>query len=311
MAKRPQRTPEQQEYRDNLAHDLKNLREYWDSWKELAETLLRKEKWKDKYVETLGKDRKYWKKAANELIESGQWKYVVENLDKFKWLDKEIAIKLIEEWEWESVAKNLRDFEWLNYKEVAEKLIEKWNSYSVAGHLINFKWLDKEIAIKLIEEWEWEDVADCISIFKWLDKETANKLIESGQWWVVARHPDNFEWLDKRIADKLIREWYWEYVAKYPENFWLERVKKNKEQAENLMELGERSYLASHIDEFDSSYHKYIAERFIEAWRLLTLLRHIRKFKWLDKEVADKLIKDWAWVIVEHNSEIFWLKKEK
>jgi hypothetical protein len=256
MAKRPQRTPEQQEYRDNLAHDLKNLREYWDSWKELAETLLRKEKWKDKYVETLGKDRKYWKKAANELIESGQWKYVVENLDKFKWLDKEIAIKLI-------------------------------------------------------EEWEWEDVADCISIFKWLDKETANKLIESGQWWVVARHPDNFEWLDKRIADKLIREWYWEYVAKYPENFWLERVKKNKEQAENLMELGERSYLASHIDEFDSSYHKYIAERFIEAWRLLTLLRHIRKFKWLDKEVADKLIKDWAWVIVEHNSEIFWLKKEK
>ena len=45
----------------------------------------------------------------------------------------------------------------------------------------------------------------------------------------------------------------------------LTEVKKNKEQAENLMELGERTYLASHIDEFDSSLHKYIAERFLEA----------------------------------------------
>jgi hypothetical protein len=31
MAKRPQRTQEQQEYRDNLAHDIKNLRKYGDT----------------------------------------------------------------------------------------------------------------------------------------------------------------------------------------------------------------------------------------------------------------------------------------
>lgn len=42
MTKRLQRREKQQEYRDNLAHDVKNLRNrYGDTWKELAKTLLK------------------------------------------------------------------------------------------------------------------------------------------------------------------------------------------------------------------------------------------------------------------------------
>ena len=135
MAKKPNRTQE--------ADNLRNLRQYGDTWRDLAKNLLEKEKLTSRYIDATWEWRKLWKELAEKLIEKWEWYYVAENLDKFEWLDhKEIANKLIEKWKWYYVAKNLDKFEWLD-KETAEKLIEKWEWDVVAQHPEKF-WLKKE-----------------------------------------------------------------------------------------------------------------------------------------------------------------------
>lgn len=49
MAKRPQRTQDQQEYRDNLAKKLRTLRAQWDDWKEIAGAILETLKTSEQY----------------------------------------------------------------------------------------------------------------------------------------------------------------------------------------------------------------------------------------------------------------------
>ena len=95
MAKKLQRTKEQQEYRDNLAHNVKNLRKYWDTWKDLAKTLLEKEKVTIDYLLSIWEDRKKWRVKVKNMV---------------------INYTVISDIE----------FEWLNHNEIAKKLIEKW-----------------------------------------------------------------------------------------------------------------------------------------------------------------------------------------
>lgn len=69
MAKKTIRTPEQQEYRDNLAKKLRTLRRQWDDWKEVSEALL----------ETL--------KTSEEYKKAKEWTTKeVEDKKKFDWL---------------------------------------------------------------------------------------------------------------------------------------------------------------------------------------------------------------------------------
>ena len=199
MAKNKQgRTERQQEYRDNLAHKLRSLREGWDTWKDLAQTLLDKEQATIEYVEALGKWRKLnkekSKQIANELIEKWEWWSVGMNLEKFVWLDEEIAEKLIEWCEWCFVAAHLEKFEWLDHEKIANELIEKWDWWYVAEYLEKFEWLGEEIAEKLIEQWYWYAVAENLEKFEWLDEEIAEKLIEQWYWYLMKGHPANF-WL--------------------------------------------------------------------------------------------------------------------
>ncbi len=207
-AKKNGRSIFDQEYRDNLAQDLKELRKRWKTWRELARTLLTEEqlrvgpKWDSKFFESLWKNRKVWNDVAKQLIENWNWMTVVKYIDKFKWLNKDLAKQLIEvKWSdgdvtidsgLECVALNIDKFEWLD-NEIAEILIDRWFGWSVACYLWKFEWVNhKEIAIKLIEKW---------------------------RWWAVVYYIDRFEWLDKEVAEKLIKDWYWNFVSKNPERF--------------------------------------------------------------------------------------------
>lgn len=243
-AKKNGRSYEQQEYRDNLAHDLRNLRQYGDTWKDLANALSEHEKldvgpkWNSKYLESLWKNRKVWKDVAEKLIEDWNWATVIKYIDKFKWLDWEIVIKLIINWDWEKVANPdvIKKFEWLN-KDVAKELINivyEREGYipipigceAVAFNIDKFEWLDEEIAEGLIERQFGYRVLDKLEKFQWLNwKKIANKLIESHQGWAVIAYIDKFEWLDEQIAEKLIRAWYSNYVIENPEKFWLKKEK--------------------------------------------------------------------------------------
>ena len=168
-AKKQGRTYEQQKYRNDLAKNLKNTRAHGDAWKELAWTLLEKEKSGIRYVESFGEDKKAGKEIAIRLIKEWEWEYVGENIKKFKWVDhKEIAIELINRAQWEYVGENIKKFE--------------------CDH--------KEIAIELIKAEQWEDVGIYIDNFKCLDKEVAKELTKAWYGGVVLKHPEKF-WLKK------------------------------------------------------------------------------------------------------------------
>ena len=199
-AKKQGRTYEQQKYRNDLAKNLKNTRAHGDAWKELAWTLLEKEKSGIRYVESFGEDKKAGKEIAIRLIKEWEWEYVGENIKKFKWVDhKEIAIELINRAQWEYVGENIKKFE-CDHKEIAielirSKIIRQWRA--VERYLKNFKWLDhKEIAIELIKAEQWEDVGIYIDNFKCLDKEVAKELTKAWYGGVVLKHPEKF-WLKK------------------------------------------------------------------------------------------------------------------
>ena len=70
MVKNPNRTEEQQEYRDNLAEGLKQLRNQWDTWKELAKTLL--EDWKStiEYLDSISENTDQWEEIIDNLAKN-------------------------------------------------------------------------------------------------------------------------------------------------------------------------------------------------------------------------------------------------
>ena len=155
MAKRPQRTPEQQEYRDNLAKQLKELRWQWDTWRELAKNLLEENKLSGEYIDAMWNGRKYWKDIAKKLIEErggrGAW-FVVEHIEEFKKSDyEEIIDILIKERKCELVAKNIDKFEWLDYNMIIKKVIEwSWGAYYLAHHINDFEISDPNLLDELI-----------------------------------------------------------------------------------------------------------------------------------------------------------------
>ena len=76
MINKSHRTEEQQEYRDNLAEGLKQLRNQWDTWKELAKTLI--EEWKStiEYLESISEDADHREEIADDLAEN--WESEIE-----------------------------------------------------------------------------------------------------------------------------------------------------------------------------------------------------------------------------------------
>lgn len=306
MAKRPQRTKEQQEYRDNLARDLKSLRTRWETGKELAEALLDDQKNTPEYIVS---KYGYTNKWAKQLIDAWQGSYLISNLYSFENLDKEVAQKLLEnglrdelrnkqfyqEWGW---------FEkWDN--EFAIKLIENWYLEYVWCALNNFEGLDKDIANKLIEFPRYGERIEYILMnnldkFEWLDcNEVVDKLLESPNSWFLSNHFDKFWWLNKKTADRLMENGETGIVFYHMDKFdWLNQGI----VAKKMIEKWRWHSVAINIHVFKPEYHKEIADDLINSWdtrNIEDLLQNLNKFKWLNhKDIVDKLFKIWKWWIL-------------
>ena len=95
MAKKTNRTKEQQEYRDNLAQGLKQLRNEWEVWKDLAITLLEDGKSIIEYLDSLkGSESDY-------LNENWEWTETMENSDE-DISNQDLPDDLTENWEWKN-----------------------------------------------------------------------------------------------------------------------------------------------------------------------------------------------------------------
>ena len=87
MAKKTNRTKEQQEYRDSLAQGLKQLRKGWDTGKNLAETLLEDGKSTIEYLNSQKENE------SDNLAKNWEWIEMVVNPDSTE--------DLAENWEWD------------------------------------------------------------------------------------------------------------------------------------------------------------------------------------------------------------------
>ena len=302
-----QRSMENQEYRDNLAHDLKRLRSYGDTGRELADVLLQSERKNPKYIDS----KKYSEETLENLINHGELLYVFDNMDKFENLDhKKLAKKLIDMGQSYRVHHYIDRFKWLD-DDVAEKLISEWLSEFVAENINKFDSLyHKEIAEKLMKASFWGlYLAENIDKFEWLNhKEIAEKLINGPFWQWVAENIDKFEWLNhKEVVEKLIERWYVDTVADNIDKFeWLNR----EEVVMKLIDEWCLYHVIKNMKKFDSSYHKKIAKKLIEKGHAFYVGENIDNFKWLDEEIAKKFIEVWYWKYVIRYPEKFWLKKE-
>lgn len=90
------RTPKQQEYRDNLAQTIRNLRRYHKG-RELAWTLLNDEKLRYEYIKSLGKDKKLDKETSIKRRDKDV-EFVVRNLENFDLDNNKIAERLIKDY---------------------------------------------------------------------------------------------------------------------------------------------------------------------------------------------------------------------
>ena len=310
MAKRPQRTQEQQEYRDKLAKDLKTLRTKWEAEKELAKALLDDQKNTPEYIVS---KYGYTNKWAKQLIDAWHGSYLISNLYSFEDLDKEVAQKLLENGLRDELKRKQEFQEWQWFEkwdnEFAIKLIENWYLEYVWYALNNFEGLDKNIANKLTElpwirdryilmdnldKFEWLDCNEFVEKLLespnqsfldqfdklwWLNKKTANILMENRKTGTVFYHMDKFEWLDQMIvAKKMIEEWRWHEVA---------------------MDI--------HL--LKPEYHKEIADELINSWNtrnIEVLLQNLNKYKWLNhQEIVDKLFEIWKWWLVDLYFNVF------
>ncbi len=282
MAKRSQRTPEQQEYRDNLAKYLKENRKQWISWVELAEVLIY-EKQTSEYLNALGEGRKVEIEVAEKLIEDWYSEYLIEYLDKFKWSDHQrIAEKMIENRKWWLVVKYLEKFDLLNHEKIVEKLIENWDVDCLAYH---YEKLNK---------------------FKISDPKMLDALLNTGYARIPRYYLENCEGLThKEIAERRVDIWRSRSLATNLDKFeWLSKNDwLSKEIAMRLIDsdrdIATKCFLEN-FDKFELTDEEVmeIVERVLSIW-------------YYGNYIANNLIRAWYWDVVAKHPEKFWLKKEK
>lgn len=283
------RSRKEQNYRNYLAYELRELRKDWDTWRELAQNLLKTEK----YLESLEHlwRQKAWIELAQNLIREWQWKVLLRHLKNFKWLDTEIAVKLIEQDKWYEVCSNIRSFKDSDHRLIAEKLLEIWWHSELAWLLRNlqyFVWLDDDFSTRLLKkmikskfiesvdeykmkENKWKFKAwDIKNIETWIknrDIETATALIN--EW---KNYIDKKDWESWEVCVNKNTNWYWLYCAKFA--LQLIKMLKNWDSMENI-----RTEIYNRWD----SYNAFC------FWIAPTVIRFSRRGKEFNEYIKSKL----------------------
>lgn len=136
--------------------------------------------------------QKLQKIDAINLIDN-EWplwaKGVMDDIEKFEWLDTEVAIGLI---------KHMNKIEWAFKINVIDWLIH--NSHFFEGSIFN-----KDTANALIDERNGIYVELYLHRFQWLDKEIAEKLIKWRETWrITASDPGAFGLSDSEMEDLVL-----------------------------------------------------------------------------------------------------------
>lgn len=206
------------------------------------------------------------------------------------------------------------------------KTVAKKINSSLAKNLLkdqkenNFIYRDARIKkyIDLLESKDF-DVAENIDKSKKIpifNKEIADLLISNGAAKLVGNNLKQFTWLDIETAKLFMKVWrngYPEYVINNTEMFrWdLPEWESNKKIINLMIKNASLDSLIMKKNKKFPWMDRYIADKLIEMWYSHILLRDIRSFPWLDRlALANKMADYYRWWVelVEHIDEFPWLK---
>ena len=296
----------------SLLHNRLDSFEWLDEWLvekdsslDLKDNKLENEKITNKmYIET-ARDGSLSKEIAFDFIENKKRVIVVDNIKKFKQQDhKEIADLFIEKWYYRELGRNRKDFEWLNHNNIVKKAIQKtpWKIRDLLDNN-NFEWLNKETAKLLIEVWEERVLLENLKSFRWLDKEIFLYFYEWDYSWddiiLLFRNMedmyDTFEWLDKEVAKLLIETW--QDTEIFSNSFDKEIF--DKEIARLIIDKNKDSWFLSHELWFFKWLDKEIADLLIKDWYIESVAQNLNSFEKLGEEIKNLLIEKWYELYVE------------
>lgn len=274
------RSQEQQEYRNHLAHTIKDLR-WYNKWDELAKTLLDNEKNGYDYIESLGEDRKLDAETSKKRAKHNL-QYVVMNMEKFNLDNNEIANKILtrkyrsEKSRKQSIElfiENLDHFRWLNW-EIADKIMDCSSSlYPNLPYNTGFSHI-------------------CDNIDSFLEP-VHQKIVEYALWYedasycyLIIKHGNmkNFKWIDKKA--------------------FIRNVMKKE------LGLGILIDVLKNIEDYDWLTYNELAGWMIENWNLDALVEELDRFKKLDMNIAKKLVDAWYLKEVLKSSKSFQIPED-
>lgn len=147
---------------------------------------------------------------------------------------------------------------WKKWKEKAIQHIKEWEVRAVVNYLDNYEGLDSDVLMLILKKWNDKE------------KDTAASNMKNFLW--------NDKYINNDIAFLLISSWRWNYVAKYIEIF--------DENIHNNIAHKLINYPQKLINNED--WTKTVTR---EAKELYAFFNNFSKFRGLDKNIANKILK--------------------
>lgn len=309
--------------------------------------------WKIKYFEWIKWSYYDDRTIVYKLLEKYNarvWKWIAENINKFEDLTvqdyNDIAKKMIKTWEWKLVVENICKFKWLKW-DVADMLVENWLFGKMAhnkkfGHLgVNkrliwrwFKWRypNQKTVDQLLSIWQWNVVAKYLPRFHGIkfDKVFALKMIE--QWWGIYIFNNEHVWYFSRLskADRkeivyaalwIPHKFTWESIS-----FWVafDSMTRDFEDIEiydllnKMVDAGNQHYISKILNfiswEFDKEFLFKLLKSDQNVWEWI--MDSFSKFRGLTdedcREIAKILINKWEWeVVLQYRKKLKLTKAER
>ena len=200
---------------------------------------------------------------------------------------------------------------WKKGKDEAKNEILKWEIWRITQYLDNYEWLDSEILKLILQKWNNEQkdsVAQNLRNFlgndKYIKNEIASMLISSWRWNCVANQIDLF---DEKMHNNIAHK-----LVDYPQKFtidnWIKIVTERDSKEFHAFYLNIKKF--KWLD-------KYIANKILKLyfnrsysyykWQQV-LAENLKSFTWLDKNIADTLIKKWYLKeVIKNNTHFDWI----
>ena len=236
---------------------------------------------------------------AEQLLDKGYCREVLDNLDKFRDLEHSKILKcLIDDGHFEELIDYMDKLSNIPHQQIAQELINQGKIELLAQKLEKFSGLDENIAEQLIKENYSYEVRDCLgTAFSNLSLDFAQKLINEGHEQTIAYHIKGFSpEIHNDIAHLILENgsgfsvlYNWEKFAKI--DFSDEEYETMANKIINSNNYGLIEELGKNIEKFPRSLHKKIAQQLIDSNNGQVVAKNLEKFSGLNhREIAQKLI---------------------